>query len=201
MVTDSYMLSNFFKQLQLTDLLTTMVPNRLYNLIIFITFFLITTSFVYAQDRSQLMKAAFLSKFAQLSNWPKTDLLDQDKFVITVIGDDPIFPILKKIYKTKQVNNYPVQITQTLTVCDIGNPHILYVTKSMESHLNNILDKISNKPIMTVSDTDGFGQKGILFNFYITNKGTLHFELNTRIMKKSSLKINLLLVEIAKIIH
>ena len=64
-----------------------------------------------------------------------------------------------------------------------------------------ILEQVRGRSVMTISDTKGFGHKGVLINFYITDRGTLHFEINSTVLKQSSLKINLLLLEIARVIR
>ncbi|KPA10974.1 transmembrane protein [Candidatus Magnetomorum sp. HK-1] len=153
------------------------------------------------QDRAQLMKAGFLAKFVQFTSWPVEPKSHSDEFIITVIGKDPIYSVLKKIYTNKKMKNFPIKVKQVHKLDEIENPHILYITKAMESELDTILKQIQGKAIMTVGDTDGFCKRGVLINFYITSKGTLHFEFNSTVMKQSPLKINLLLLEIAKVIQ
>jgi len=153
-----------------------------------------------AQDRSLLLKTGFVAKFAQFTAWPEDYSPYSENIVITVLGDDPIFDAMNKFYINKKIKGFQIKIKQIFNINEIDSPHILFITKNMKSELNTILEYIQNKPIMTISDTEGFCNKGVLINFYLTKKGTLHFELNYKVMRQSNLKINLLLLEIAKVI-
>jgi len=178
-----------------------MISNRLNKIIVCII--LLIPILVYAQNRVHLLKAGFLAKFAQFTTWPAdySPQPDKDKFIITIIGKDPFYDVLQTVYQNQKIKGCDIQVRQIQTVEDIDNTHILFISKNMKSELTLILEYVKDKPIMTVSDSDGFGRKGVLINFYITEKGTLHFEFNSTIMKRSSLKINLLLLEIAKVIQ
>ncbi|MBF0450323.1 MAG: YfiR family protein [Candidatus Magnetomorum sp.] len=118
-----------------------------------------------------------------------------------IIGDSPIHSVLEKLYQKQKIKGCPIKVRHVHKIDDIGLSHVLFISKTTPSELDAILEQTRDKPIMTVSDTDGFGKKGVLINFYITGKGTLHFEFNSTIMKASALKINLLLLEIAKVIQ
>ncbi|KPA12066.1 transmembrane protein [Candidatus Magnetomorum sp. HK-1] len=176
-----------------------MISNRIYKILLFLLICL--PALALAQDRAQLIKAGFIAKFVQFTSWPAELSNQSDEFLITIIGKDPIYGVLEKLYKNKKLKNLPIKVKHIYKVEEINNTNVLFISKDMSSELNNIFEKIRNKPIMTVSDTDGFCKKGVLLNFYITNKGTLHFELNSQVMKQTPLKINLLLLEIARVIN
>ncbi|KPA09965.1 transmembrane protein [Candidatus Magnetomorum sp. HK-1] len=176
-----------------------MFSNRLYKILLFLIICL--PAHALAQDRAQLMKAGFIAKFVQFTTWPAELSNQSDEFLITVIGKGSIHGVFEKLFKNKKFKDSPIKVKHISKVDDINNPNILFITRDMSSELNNIFEKIRNKSIMTVSDTDGFCKKGVLINFYITDKGTLHFELNSTVIKQTPLKINLLLLEIARVIH
>lgn len=178
----------------------TMIKIRLQILMILLL--LILSAPAFSQDRAFMMKAAFIAKFAQFTEWPNTNEgSSHNEFIITVIGNDPIHSVLQQISKTKRVKNRTIVIRNISKPCDIKHPHVLYITKSMAPQLNMILEQVRGRSVMTISDTKGFGHTGVLINFYITDRGTLHFEINSTVLKQTSLKINLLLLEIARVIR
>jgi len=178
-----------------------MIKMRLQKLLIII-FVLFLPVLGFSQDRALMMKAAFIAKFAQFTEWPNTtEGSSHNEFIITVIGNDPIHSVLQQISKTKRVKNRSIVVRNISKPCDIMHPHVLYITKSMAPQLNMILEQVRGRSVMTISDTKGFDHKGVLINFYITDRGTLHFEINSTVLNKSSLKINLLLLEIARVIR
>jgi hypothetical protein len=54
-------------------------------------------------------------------------------------------------------------------------------------------------PVLTVSDTTGFAEQGVLINFYVSQK-RLHFEINEPAFRKAPLSVSTRLLEIAKIV-
>jgi hypothetical protein len=70
----------------------------------------------------------------------------------------------------------------------------------MSSNLENIIKKISKKPILTIGETNGFCEKGVHINFIITNS-KVRFQINEKAVKNSNLKISHLLLQTGTIIN
>lgn len=121
-------------------------------------------------------------------------------FVISVIGKSPFKGSLEKIYHTAKIKNKPVKIQYIKTAEQIPGCHILFICESEKKNLKHILAVAGRYPILIVSDTRGFGEKGTHINLYITPNGTLRFEINLEASKNAGLSIQLVLLEIAKII-
>ncbi len=154
------------------------------------------------QSTEYILKAGFLEKFARFTDWPDS-VLEEDShapFVISVIGNSPFGGALEKVYKKTTIKNRPVKIQHIDSVSQIPGSHILFVCKSETKRLGWILETARNYPILIISDTRGFAQKGTHINLYITSKGTLHFEINPKAAKRSGLTIQIILLEIAKIV-
>jgi uncharacterized protein DUF4154 len=149
-----------------------------------------------------LLKAGFIEKFARFTDWPdQSDINDSNTpFIISVIGKSPFKGSLEEIYKKALIKNKSVQIRYISSEKQILDSHILFICKSEKRNLKNILNAVQNKPVMVISDTQGFGEKGSHINLFITKKGTLHFEINVKAVKKSGLSIQLVLLEVAKVI-
>ncbi|NIM14623.1 MAG: DUF4154 domain-containing protein, partial [Candidatus Aminicenantes bacterium] len=58
---------------------------------------------------------------------------------------------------------------------------------------------VGSKPILTVGDTKGFGQKGVIINLYI-EKDAVRFEINHEASKKASLQMHSQLFAIGKVV-
>lgn len=160
-------------------------------------------AFSHAQEMEYLLKAGFLEKFARFTDWPEgSDSARADQpFTITVIGESPFQGSLEKLYTTEKIKARPVKIGYISTPAEIDSPHVLFVAGSEKNNLDAILKATRGKPILVVGDTKGFAERGCHINFYITSKGTLHFEINLAKVKESGLHMQLVLLEIAKIIY
>lgn len=148
------------------------------------------------QGDEYLVKAAYIEKFARFTEWPKWAL--EEKFVIAVIGKDPFNGALKEIWKKEKINGLPVEVKYISGISDLDRCNILFISRERNVSLNQILSHIGNKPILTVSDSKDFCEKGVHFNFYFTAKGTIHFEVNPVKIKKSGLNSDLYLLEFGK---
>ena len=76
---------------------------------------------------------------------------------------------------------------------------IVFIDKKVVN-LDEILFKISNKDIITISDMKGFSRKGGMFEFYINDDGKIKVELNYENLKKADLNVSGRLLEVIKIV-
>ncbi len=159
-----------------------------------------TNSYAHLDDH--LIKAGFLEKFALFTEWPpESKFKDCSKpFIISVLGQDPIINDLEKIYKHYRINNKDVKIRTISKINEIEDSDILYLTESIKDNIPEIIKYTENLPIITVCDTENCAEIGCHIGFYITDKGTVHFKINVSKMKQAGLKMNVLVLDIAKII-
>ena len=68
-------------------------------------------------------------------------------------------------------------VKKVSSVEDIGECHILFVSRSEKKNLSEILIKIKDLPILTVADMKKFCQSGGIVNF-ITVKKKVRLEIN-----------------------
>jgi hypothetical protein len=155
-----------------------------------------------AESPEYMLKSAFIEKFTQFTDWPENaELSDISKpFVISIIGENPFKGILKQTCRTRKIKNKKVEIRYISSTKEISPSHILFISASKKDQLPAILLAVKNKPILTVSEVEGFAEKGGHINFYMTKKGTLHFEINEAMVRASGLRMHLLLIEIAKMV-
>lgn len=155
-----------------------------------------------SQSMEYLLKAGFLEKFARFTDWPETTVPADpgSPFVISVIGESPLQGSLEKLYATEKIKNRPVTIRYISSPAGIDGSDLVFIAESEKKHLDKLLEVTRGKPILTVGDTKDFARRGCHINFYITAQGTLHFEINLAKVKESGLHMQLVLLEIAKII-
>jgi hypothetical protein len=121
-------------------------------------------------------------------------------FTIHVIGDQNVYENFKSYFNQKRINKKQVLIKHSNDIEEITDCQILFIGKSLKQKLPDILTQINNKPILTISDSNGFAEMGVLINFYETNSKT-PFEINESAVKKTGLGINHLLLKVVKIVQ
>jgi len=100
-----------------------------------------------------------------------------EPFVIAVIGKTELTESLQLVYSQQEINNKRVIIKEIKELYEIQEAHILFISESEKKNLPKILDVVKLLPILTVSETKGFAEKGVLINFFEDNK-RLCFEIN-----------------------
>ena len=142
------------------------------------------------------VKAAFLLNFAKFTTWPSFAWADNETvFLLTVLGDDPFGGVLRDV-EQKEVGGRRVRL-QALTAGD-GCAHcqLLFICRSEEKRLPRILAGIAQKPVVTVSDIEGFASAGGIFE--LRNKdGRQAFIVNNSKARESGIQISSSLLNLA----
>lgn len=144
------------------------------------------------------LKSAWLAHFSKFIEWPASTDTSQ-YFVIKVIGNNTFEGYLDKLYAERLIKNKQVKIAYIDSISQIGFCHILFISKNKKKELKAILSAIGNQPILTIGDTDGFAQAGVMINFY-TENNRVGFEVNISTSKRIDLDVSFRLLELAKIV-
>jgi YfiR/HmsC-like len=167
-------------------------------------FFLLFLAFpvqVSSQNLEYKVKAEFLERFTRFIEWPQnsTSIDGPLPFRICVTGKNPFDGYLKQMAGSVKIKGKPVEVYESLELDQIQSCQILFIPSSEERNLQEILRITADKPILTVSDSTGFAQKGVLINFYSTGS-YIRFEVNLNAAEKSRLKFSSRLLKLARLV-
>jgi hypothetical protein len=143
------------------------------------------------------LKAAFIYNFTKFIEW-KTASTDNE-FIIGIIGASPINNPLIEVIKTETVNGKKIIIKQFNKAADIGDCHILFISRSAGAALEEILAKTTGKGMLIVSEQDGYAKGGTAINFVIVNR-KLKFEANVKAINAAGLAASSQLLKLAIIV-
>jgi hypothetical protein len=149
----------------------------------------------YAQ--SYKLHSVYIYGFTRYVIWP--DDYNQGDFEILVLGDTPLMEELRLLAQAKKVGDRSIKITKISSPAEIRKCNILFVPASHSAHLNDVVTKINNLPILIITEEPGLGMKGSHINF-IMKDGKLAFELNQAAANKHNLKISNALMGMAILI-
>ncbi len=140
------------------------------------------------------IKAVFVYNFTKYIEWVDDDTTDS--FEIGIIGDsDIIFP-LQEIAEKALVNKRKIEVIHFQDIQDINSCNILYISASDADELRDILKKIDDRNILTISDSTGFALEGVAINFVIID-GKVKFEINISVINKTGLLVSSQLLRLA----
>ncbi len=170
-----------------------------YLAILYIGFFVSLSSI--AQQSEYTIKAVFLEHFTRFIEWPGSfGVADTSQpFYVAVIGENPFGSILDQIYSEQKIKNRSVEILYLSNPDEITDCHILFISSSNKEILPEVLSYTRHKPILTVGDTEGFAENGVLINFYLSGN-RIKFEINEEAVHESGLIMSYRLLSLARIV-
>lgn len=137
------------------------------------------------------LKARLLRNVGGYVTWPGTLQREGQPFVIGVLGESPFERFLDEQAKGKVVHNRKVNIVylRTLHPDSILACDILFICDSEFDRVMDVLRICKGKPILTVADTHGFGNRGVILNMVVSTD-QVGFEVNTRMAREAGLEIS-----------
>jgi hypothetical protein len=153
-----------------------------------------------AQSREYLLKAGYIEKFTHFIEWPEKPTDKDSTFLIKVMGENRFGTALDEIFSKVTVKNRKVRIAYISAVSDIKNCRILIISASVKSEqAEKILSYTTGKPILTISENKGYGEKGTMINMLVLDN-YIRYEINPNALKKSGFVASSLLLNSATII-
>ncbi len=146
------------------------------------------------------IKAVFLFNFLQFVEWPPESSLAEDEPIrIGVLGDDPFGVALDEAVRGERVRGRPLTVSRARRAEQLRDCHLLFISKSEGGGLDAILPAFAHRPVLTVSDADGFARQGGIIAFYPEGK-KVRFEINVGSARSAGLKISSELLHLGRII-
>src|SRR5262245_58792978 len=117
------------------------------------------SSVSWAQERPQHeIHAAMLFNFIKYTQWP--DEGAGGEFTIGVMGEDDVFNTLKAWYDGKPKGSKKYVIKKLASAAEASTCQVVYLGKSKSKEFEGIKGSVAGKPVLTVTDGNGLGQKG-----------------------------------------
>ena len=145
---------------------------------------------LFSQTDEYWVKGVFIEKITKFIEWPKGSKVNDvnKKFVISVIGENPFGNELNEIYKNTKIKNKVVEIRYIKNISEIESSDVLFIvlllSRNDKEKLKDIIAYTKDKPILTMGDTEGYADSGVLVNFFIDDN-KIKFEINETAIKTS----------------
>lgn len=153
-----------------------------------------------AQPEEYVIKAVLLGKISSFIEWQNEQDKAENFFVVGIIGNHKFGKVLEETYANRKILGKKLAVKIIEDNFEINNCDVIFIPKLNKDKLNDILEFVKKKPVLTISDTKGYAEKGVHINFY-TEESNIRFEINEKSVKESGLKMNHLLLSLAKIVE
>lgn len=139
------------------------------------------------------VKAAFVYNFLKYVEWPATaGCKATESFKLGIWGLNPFDDFFDK-FKGKPVDNCFLEISGTQS---LDRFQAVFISSSEKAGLQAVLDELKPFPVLTIGDSPGFMQAGVMINL-IQRDDKLGFEINMKAAKAAGLKISSQLLKLA----
>jgi hypothetical protein len=150
-----------------------------------------------AQTASEYdVKAAFLFNFTKFVDWPATAFPDPGSLKVCVLGEDPFGRSLQAV-AGEAVASRKLTVVRSDAIPKPGGCQILFISRSERERLPQILAANKDAPVLTVGDTKGFVDQGVIINF-ILEDSKVRFEINTDAADRAGIRISSKLLQLAR---
>ncbi len=156
---------------------------------------LINFSFLYGYESEDKLQVVIIGKVSKFIKWQDKE---NDKFTITVL-DNPYGDLFNTIFDDKKIKKKEIDIIYIDSINKLSDSDVLYIPNSQAKTLPEILEKIKNKNILTVSNIRGFAEKGGIIQIYFVSQ-KVKLKINLDVANEEKLKISSSLLRIAKIV-
>ena len=176
------------------------MKNRLHLRIFFIVallfLFAVAVLPAIAGDLENRVKTAYVYNFTKFIEWPG-EKSATEPIRICFIGNDTLRTTVGEL-KNRQVNGRSIKIVRFSDTGLTAPCDILYISRSEEHRLPQILERLAGAPVLTVSDIVQFSRRGGMIGF-VTENERVKIEVNPRVLRQAGLKASAKLMEVARV--
>ncbi|NWG86713.1 MAG: YfiR family protein [Hydrogenophilaceae bacterium] len=152
-----------------------------------------------ADSAEYQIKAAFLYRFAQFTEWPASALAGSDQLMLCVLGEDPFDGLLNGI-AGNTVHQRKLAVQRLTDLQQLSQCHIAFVGAMRPDTLSQVIKRSRQLNVLTVADQKGFAAGGGIIQFVIAND-RVQFEINSAAADKAGLKLSSHLLKLARTLY
>jgi hypothetical protein len=143
------------------------------------------------------VKMAFVYNFGKFVEWPPAAFNDSGhRVVLCTIGDVSAFSQGLSEINGKKVQNRELQVVHIARLNDLGGCDTLFIAQSERDRLGDVLAAVSKRPTLTISDIEGFTDKGGMIGLLVRNE-RVQFDVNLTAARSAGLQISSELLKLA----
>lgn len=167
-------------------------------------------------SREYRLKAAFVYRFIQFTDWPGAAFAAEDApIVVVLVGDDPFQGALEQALTGKAVGRRPMQFKH-MPEPPAANPnggmgggvdgggafdcHVLFISPALaRQDVADLLRQVRGTPVMTVSDGPAeFTRSGGVLRLLV-EENRVRFEVNLTAVHRQQLKMSAQVLKLARV--
>jgi hypothetical protein len=141
------------------------------------------------------VKAVFIANFFKFVEWP----VPAREYRVCIYGSDP-FGLSMRAAEGMKVHGKALEVRRPTSLRALGNCHILFISSSERRRIHALLDAVRGMDVLTVGDTEGYAQEGVMVNFYI-EASKVKFEINLKSIRHSRISVSSQLLKLGRMVY
>ncbi|HET7218468.1 MAG TPA: YfiR family protein [Vicinamibacterales bacterium] len=145
------------------------------------------------------VKAAFLFNFAKFVEWP-ADASPPGPLIIGVLGNDSIADSLREFVRGKTIGSRTLFIKRMNGSEDVAGFHLIFVGQAEKNRLPDLMRRVEDAAILTVSDVDRFCDAGGVIALAL-DRNHVRFDISLDAAERARLKVSSKLLSLARTVY
>jgi hypothetical protein len=142
------------------------------------------------------VRAAFVLNLTKYVEWPQASVA----LTVCSIGDGPIGETLKQMLAGKTNESRPIQVLLFPSDEALERCHIVYIAHSSSKKIRAALDRVGNRSILTVGDTDSFTREGGMVGLVRVGE-QMQIQVNLDATQAARLKVSSRLLKLSSVVR
>ena len=144
------------------------------------------------------IRAAMLVNFAKFVEWPPEDGA-AGALTLCVIDDPAVADALEPMTRGRSIDGRPLALRRLKIDGPLKECHLLYASALNKDRTLQLLARVKDAPVLTVSDFDGFAPLGGVVHFFVQG-GRMRFAINPAAAQRARLKLSSQLLGVGTIV-
>jgi hypothetical protein len=145
----------------------------------------------------QQIKAAFLYKFCQYTEWPPRAFSQLNSpFVFGIMAPAAFVRELNTVVKGRTVNNRPIEIRELSNKDDLSGIHVVFLADTESQTMPLLQSRVSGQPLLVVTESESGLDDGAIINFTLT-KNRVSFEVALDTAQQQGLHLSAEMLKVA----
>jgi len=148
------------------------------------------------------VKARYVATLAEYAIWPPKALpkSNEQPIIMGILGSAPFEPFVKDLEERGRIHGHRVDLTFLRHPSEARRCHIVFISASETYRLQEILSTLKGWPVLTIGDSRGFAQRGVMINLFL-NQNRVLFEINQEALRNASIEMSSHVLKMARLVE
>jgi hypothetical protein len=168
-----------------------------FHLCLFLLFMAFFSSSSHARNSEEKLLLAYIYNLGKFISWPESKLEAKDPIELCFYGELGELSGKTKVLEKKTIQKHPILTSELSRGAELSHCNIIFISNSEEIYFRPILNKLANKPILTISNSELFiHANGMVALTYSNDK--LRFDINKKTIEASGMKVSSQILRLAR---